>query len=272
MRLAAWVNSLRTPVIALVVASILSVPAFLPGAPATHGDGFYDGPVWFDWDHTDIDVVIIPPEHGQWFNDEGIHGGPSVDEANPCASSYLRAILDAIQGWQDAIDEFGASWLKSSLDISVHVVGCDAPQTPTLDPEIIIYTDLTKGPVLGFALINGFHEACISQTSKFGVVPLSFTEADLFNTMSHEFGHCLGANHTGDLDGGSVGDPGHPDHDVMEGRYEHDIGAAGNHRHCVSNLNVKVIEAAFNGVPGPSLVTIAVGDYDLSSSPLCNNG
>src|SRR5688500_5111987 len=63
----------------------------------------YRQPLFFEWNHNDLDVLIVPPGHGQLVN------GPSNDrllndgdpnEVNPLATSYLKATLKSITDWQ----------------------------------------------------------------------------------------------------------------------------------------------------------------------------
>lgn len=255
----------RVSGILIAIASLL-----VPTSVANHADGTYEIPVWFEWDRSDLQVLIVPPEHGQLFNSNGVLNNLDPNEANPCTTSLLAAIRDSIQGWRDAVTEFGAAWLQADLVITDHVLGCDSPTQVPTSPDIVVYTDETKGPILGFAVST---DPCIVNNSKFSTGSLrSFNYADMFNVMGQEFGHCLGLQHTGDPDGGAIGDPGHPAHDVMEGRYEHSVGAAGTHRHCVSNLNVKGLEAVFDGNADPNeIVEMAVADYLTSGSALCDN-
>lgn len=198
--------------------------------------------------------LIIPPEHGQLVNGAGLLGGTpatAAEELQPCLNSYTDAIRASIAGWRTAIVQFGAPWLVSALTFNVYVRGCgpEPPVTP-LAPEILVYTDATKGPILGFALSS---QPCIVNDSKFFVASLS--DEDMYNVNGQEFGHCLGLEHVGD---------GHPAHDVMDGSYEDSPGAAGTHLHCVSNLNVKGLESAFGrklGQPGGFTASRPVAQY-----------
>lgn len=252
-----------------VVVGALLLGLNVPSVPASHADGDYDGPVWFEWNRLQLEVLVFPAESGQVRNSNGILGGPDPAEANPCTNSYTRALRDAIDNWKFAVSVAAAAWLKNGFQLTPHVVGCDPPTAFPARPDIVVITDQTKGPVLGVAVKN---DPCVINNSRISTNLQSFTYADMFNVMGHEFAHCLGLGHTGDLDGGTVGDASHPSHDIVEGIYEHSVGSQGVHLHCVSNLNVRVLEAVFDGNTNPSqIVEMPVAQYQWIDSPQCNN-
>jgi hypothetical protein len=65
----------------------------------------------------------------------------------------------------------------------------------------------------------------------------SFTYADMYNVVGHEFGHCLGLFHA---------DEGH---DLMAGTYPHQVGHT-TALHCPSNVDVKALTYAFGAAMG----------------------
>lgn len=234
-------------------------------AGASHDDGTYDIPVWFRWDTTVLDVIVVPPSHGPIYNNEGALDGNDPSELTP-VNSYLAAIEDSAAGWDRAVEDFGAEWLKSRFVTNLYVAGRDEiPDSALADPEIVIVSDEWKANVLGISLqtslTDDYHSRpCIVDNSKFFVT--SFTYADMYNIGGHEFGHCLGVNHVVDT---------HPEHELMAATYADGHGQKGTHLHCVSNLDVLALESGFGaalGRPSPDVVSIPAGSYGTTSCQL----
>jgi len=127
---------------------------------------------------------------------------------------------------------------QTLVDATVGTPAQDALETvleDTLDPiresEPVAGTCDADAPCL--ALVNLVRET-------------SFTYTDFFNVGGHEFGHCLGLDHSTRVD------------DLMDGFYYDFVGEAGNDFRCMSNLNVAGLELVFHeailGTPAPSLV------------------
>ncbi len=245
-----------------LVASTIAALALLVAAPpvqSTHADGSYDLPNWYlppvplFLGFVTVDVLILPAEHGQVFNGNGAAGGNAVAEAQPCANSYTAAMRDSTVAWRTAIQNMGAAWIKNNLILNVYVVGCDSniPTAALTHPEVVVFTDENKGPILGVAFSS---TPCLVDNSKFFIT--SFTYNDMYNINSQEFGHCLGLDHVS----GS-----HPVNDVMNGSYPYTTGAAATPKNCVSNLDVLGVQSSFAfqfGQPGAGqTATIAVGAY-----------
>lgn len=235
--------------LAQVVAAVMVI-ASVPAANASHGDNTYDLPLWFRWDKSILDVLIVPPNHGQILNGNGVLNEGDPDELTPF-NSYLAAIEDSIADWDKAVALFGAEWLRTNLQTNVYVVGRDAiPAQALTQPEIIVATDETKGQILGVAVST---RPCIVDNSKFFVT--SFTYEDMYNINAQEYGHCLGLEHVVNN---------HPELDAMAGLYVHTPGATGNPLHCVSNLDVRGLESVFGrlfGRPSPDVVSMPVAEY-----------
>ena len=238
----------------LIAAMMVGGPMALPAAAAG-----YSQPNWFTWNKATLDVLILPPEHGQIYNNYGVLGGQGVNELTPYGNSYLRAVEQSVAGWDTAVNTYGAAWLKSGLVTNVYVVGRDSiPQSALTNPEIVITSDENKGVILGVAFNT---RPCLVDNSKFFIT--SFSEADMYNINGQEYGHCLGLDHAfGSPDDSVIV------HDVMYGTYQDGIGLRNGHRHCVSNLNVLGLERVFGGLfgqPSGGTVTISPTSYQRIS-------
>jgi hypothetical protein len=213
---------------------VITTAMLAPNLAATHSDGTYDQPVWFHWGPTyDLDILVVPPGHGQLWNGNGILNGLDVDELDPYASSYIAAVEEGIADWRDAIATYDAT-LNTYLNFHVYVVGRDPIPAPALaDPEILIVADETKGVILGQAIKPSL-PMCIVDNSMMFIQ--SFTATDMYNVNAHEVGHCLGQDHVSG---------GHPTENVLVASYHHSVGNPSNHRHCMDNLNVQTIAHSF---------------------------
>ena len=252
----------------LSCAGVAVLVGLLPGvAAADHDDGVYEMPARAIWDTAELDVLIVPPNHGQLYNqDKGALNGGDPNELTPF-NTYLKAIEASIAEWHKGVQMFGSDLLKESFATNLYVLGRDTvPPAVLMDPDIVLVTDETKLAVLGFAL---YTEPCIVNNSKMMIY--SFSYADMYNVNGQEFGHCLGLGHVGSQGGvDPTSDAKHPEHDVMNGFYTHAIGAKGNHLHCVSNLNVRGLDFVFSDLSGrgaPGIVYATVDEYGTTCDP-----
>jgi len=237
---------MKTTIWILFAALVLGVTA-APALADHEEDGLYEIPTQDFWSKSKLSVLIIPPEHGQLYNQYGPLGGIDPREVTPFENSYLRAIEDSIAEWENGIQKFGSEQLRNKLRFKTYVLGRDeVPQDVMLSPDILLVTDENKGPVLGFAL---YSTPCVVNNSR--MFTRSFTYADMYNVNAQEFGHCLGLGHVGSQGGADpTSAQKHPEHDVMNGFYADPVGAVGNHLHCVSNLDVKALEWSFKVMSG----------------------
>ena len=238
---------------------LVALPSAEPAAAAPKART-YTEPVNFEWDRKVLDVLIVPPLHGQLVNGHRgtrLLNGGDPNELHPIANSYVKALSRAITDWRRAIRTFGSRSLRQ-LKLNVYVLGRDVPPPSALrEPEIIFTWDETKGPILGSAsqfYVGDSSSPCIIQTSMIGLDMFdSFSTPDMYSVAGHEFGHCLGLDHT-------VGAKG-VQRDLMYAQYGQDIGLEDNTPKCISNLNVRTLELVYDGRSLPSAVTIPVGEY-----------
>lgn len=244
-----WEEPLRHVSITAVVALML---ALIPArAGADHDDGRYKQPARSRWTITELDVVVVPPNHGQLVNDDGALNDGDPNELTP-TNSYLRAIEEAIEEWRRGIELFGSRSLKTSLEFKVYVLGRDdIPSDVLLAPDILITSGEAMVGVVGVAVSAA--DPCIINIGTSSFLG-SFTYADMFNIHAHEFGHCLGLNHIGLQE--DAGDVNHPEHEMMNDTYADTIGLKGRHLHCVSNLNILGLEYVFSNLSGGEKVEV----------------
>jgi hypothetical protein len=225
-----------------VIAAAALMAGVVPGvALADHEeDGLYEIPAQDDWTKARLTVYVVPPTHGQLYNSSGPLAGGDPNEVTPFQNSYLRAMEDSIEEWNNGIRKFGSDKLKRRFKASVYVLGRDTLPDEN-EPDILVFTDENKGPVLGFAM---YGQPCLVNNSQ--MFTRSFNYADMYNVMGQEYGHCLGLGHVGSQGGVEpTSEQKHPEHDVMNGFYADSIGSADTHLHCVSNLDVKGLEYTF---------------------------
>lgn len=222
---------MRRILVALVVVAALGYPA-----PAG-ADRPYTQAIFSTWEEKRLDVLILPPSHGQIVNENGVLGGEGTGELTPF-NSYLRAVEDSIRGWNRTVDRYGARWLRK-MDLKSYVIGRDeVPEHALQDPEAVIMTNEHQGTSIGLTVSSSLQPECIITNAKFFVQ--SFTYEDMYSVNSHEVGHCLGLEHVE----GPPQDP-IPSMDLMWPFYPHQPGTAGVDLQCISNLNLRGVELAF---------------------------
>ena len=230
-----------------LVAGCLAQPASAAVVP------MYEQPISFEWDRKDLDVLIVPPHHGQLLNGRSgtrLLGGRGAAELNPLANSYIAALTQAIADWQKAIRTFGSRSLRQ-LKLNVYVLGRDVPPLSALQrPEILFTWDETKLTILGVSTRTG-DTPCVVSNSMLALN--SFSAPDMYNIAGHEFGHCLGIDHAT----GSRG----IQRDILFATYNQPIGHEGNELRCMSNLNVRTLELVYDGRDSPASASIPASEY-----------
>lgn len=233
------------------VAALLAVLLAMGNAAASEP---YRQAALFEWRTTAIDIVVLPPGHGQIANDGGVLPAGSAD-LHPLANSYSRAAERGIALWPAAVRTYGASWLGQALRLNVYVAGRDT-LPPGMQPEIVVAFHESSGPILGTSWGNG---PCVAVVAK--AYRASFTPNDVANLTAHEVGHCLGLAHL---------DLPVPAGDLMQAVYGHPEGMRSTPVLCPSNLNVAVLERVFRRVAGQGsgggVVSMNPGDYRQPSA------
>jgi len=217
-----------------------------PAALASHEDGFYELPAWDMWDTPSLNVLVVPPAHGPIFGSQGFIENGDPAELTPF-NTYLKAVEDSIAAWNWGVSRFGSSQLQDAFHISVYVVGRDTiPPAALTAPDIIITT--TDDTPLGLGSATRPYPCVVNNSDLYGIA----NYADIYNINGQEYGHCLGVNHVGDQGGFEpTAALQHPEHDIMNGFYTHDVGDDQTHLHCISNLDVLALEYVFahkNGI------------------------
>ena len=195
---------------------------------------------WDMWDPGPLNVLIIPPAHGPLFGPGGVLQSGDPGELTPF-NTYLTAVEDSIAAWSVAVQTFGSADLRRSFQPHVYVLGRDVPPAEALSsPDIVITTN--DETVLGLGYAFRPYPCFVNNSEAEGIA----SYADIFNINGQEYGHCLGVNHVGSQGGVDPTSPlQHPEHDIMNGFYTHDVGDETTHLHCISNLDVLALNYVF---------------------------
>ncbi|MDQ3954025.1 MAG: matrixin family metalloprotease [Actinomycetota bacterium] len=236
---------------ALVVVAATLVPA---GTAAAAKSNTYTQAIHESWSEYKLDVIVVPPPHGQIYNSNGPLGGGDPAEATPF-NSYVAAVEDSVAQWDKVIDTKGPRWMRKT-SIKTYVVGRDEiPESVQQDPEAVIVYNEHQTFILGVTFsFSNMPAECLISNSMFFLQSFNYT--DMYSVNLHEFGHCLGLEHTvAENKDATI------THEMMAPAYPHDPGAAGTHFHCISNLNLKGVQLAFAeafGRPRPNVNTATV--------------
>jgi hypothetical protein len=230
----------------------------------TFWDDDYHEYTLYDVDTYQLDVLIVP-------------------SASPGRDADTAVIKEAILAWGAGIQTLGAKWFASNFTMNVYVLGTDTPpQSAIQDPEIIVLA-AEYNPVLLFGIGEQLPATPCRGAATHTYAPhvhdgmtvyaadcqaggltcvavntnnLGGGKASLYDLVAHEFGHCLGGGHVGDALDFSAKRV--PVHDIMS--YQHDATQV----HCVSNLNLRVLEALYAPLLGANVTTpLKSGDFYL---------
>jgi len=211
-------------------------------------------------------VLVVPPAY---FSQQAMITDLSWLGGNPLAQSPgVRAALEAMDYWDWMLHDgpFAAANLVD-LSWTAHVLGVDATAEDLSNPSIVVLTGMVTDP-LPFVFHFGIglptypfdslfedrpgrssQQICTVVNTGVGGDAGDQEPARLRNLVLHEFGHCIGAGHTGT----SLDMP----HQSWEGvEYEShptDVMSKvfGEARQCLSNLNVQSIAEGYAFLPGP---------------------
>jgi hypothetical protein len=236
----------------------------------TFYDEIFHGYTLYDIDTTKIDVLIVPP-------------------ASPEAARDIVTLRLAVESWRDGIYELGEPWFVEHFQMNVYVAGEDIiPADALEDPEIIVIAAEANPAVLfGIGLEpfdflglespcrNGGEASRSYEDHAHDGMAIKAAECEeggftcaaintnflaggghrMYDLVAHEVGHCLGPGHVGDaLDFAAKRVP---ISDIMS--YTTIEGQV----HCVSNLNVRVIEGIYGDL---------IASRPETAAPLLNAG
>ena len=229
-------------------------------------DDDYHGYALYEPDTAEIDVLVVP--------------SASADSARD--TQVARA---AIQAWDDGVDALGATWFAAGFTIRLYVLGQDqVPDEAMQDPEIVVLMNEHDPFVLlglglepkqyacGILGLETESERLVHAHDGMRIVAADCTggvtgnvcfaintnflfgsSVYLYDLVAHEVGHCLGPGHVGDALDFSAKRV--PVQDIMS--YQHDDAQV----HCVSTLNLRVMEGLYGHLLGQTGARLHAGDY-----------
>jgi hypothetical protein len=211
-------------------------------------------------------VIVVPPAY---LSQQAMIGNLGWLGSNPLLDHPgVQAALEAIDYWDWMLHDgpFAPSHL-AGLSWTVSVLGVDATPEDLVDVDIVVETAMVTDPLpfvfhLGIGLPTfppddfligppGTYSQDVCTVINTGVGSDARDEepARLRNLVLHEFGHCIGAGHTGtslDLEHQSR------DGTIYESHPTDPMSVvSGEARQCLSNLNVQSIAEGYAFLPGP---------------------
>lgn len=254
--------ALRHILSALAVCALLLAPTVTAADPSP-------STTWFSLINTThhqptgMTVVIVPAAffsygamvvNRTWIGSEALYREAGV-----------QAALEATLYWAWMIDQYeGTHPQLQRLTYSVKVLGYDATPADLASADIVINTAMVADPAfflfhLGVGLptvsrwlVNGGagQDVCTVWNTGLGQASGDVGAIRLRNLVIHEFGHCLGAGHTGTslgLDHCNANGTCYSSHatDVMSQVF-------GNARQCLSNLNVQSVAEGYHWATSPT--------------------
>lgn len=182
----------------------------------------YRQEVWFNWDSTTLDVLILGVE-------------------DPVVGA---AIQEAIQAWRDGVADIAEPWLAENLTLRVYWPGTGGAPPSGFEPDIYFV------PVGFFASQGPTDGTCTAHAPVGYIGPDPTDTEELYFTAAHEFGHCLGLSHIFEDEVEYE-----PAFDLLGGGSVHESWG----KSCPSNLNARILERVFAGEQGD--LRMAPWDY-----------
>lgn len=216
-------------------------------------------------DPTDMVVIVVPPAYGSsimvadttWITGlDPLYDHPAV-----------QATLEAIEYWAWHLNQQASTWGQlNHVTWDAKVLGVDATPADIAGADIVVFTAMLSKPApflfhLGLGLptyppygaVLGplgayWQDTCTVWNTGVGSPSGDTDPLRLRNLVIHEFGHCVGAGHTGTSLGAAHCDS----HNVCYTSHPTDVmsNVVGNTRQCLSNLNAQSIAEGYHWLPG----------------------
>lgn len=277
---------LKTTLLAVLI-FVLIAPGGAASQSPSPGDHWLSLINTTHFDPTGKSVIVVPPAYiseGMATDTSWIMGlDPLYDHP------AVQATLEAIDYWEWHLDNHASTWSQlNAVTWNAKVLGVDATPSDLLDADIVVLTAMVSEPLpfifhLGVGLptyppwgavlgpLGSFgQDLCTVVNSGVGSPPGDTDPLRLRNLVLHEFGHCIGAGHTGTslnaphCDSNGVCYTSHPT-DVMS-------TVVGDQRQCLSNLNAQSIADGYHWIPGtwephPGETYMRMNEYDTDCIP-----
>lgn len=244
--------------LALAAAGLLILPVALAAGPTPTSNYWFSRINATHLQPTGMTVVVVPSAYAS--------KSANVDDRDWITANLLRdqpgvrATVEAIEYWAWMIDQYESTYPQlKRLTFTAKILGVDATQADLQTADIVVNTAAVTDPVpfvfhLGVGLPTLGPQALSESVVRFVGQPMSGqtlctvwntglgqedgdqSPTRLRNLVIHEFGHCIGAGHTGE----SLDQPHCNDDDQCYDNHPSDVMSlvVGDERQCLSNLNV----------------------------------
>ncbi|HEY4497048.1 MAG TPA: hypothetical protein VI432_02780, partial [Candidatus Paceibacterota bacterium] len=195
-------------------------------------------PVYFS-----SEAMLLNPD---WIGSEALYRHPAV-----------QAALEATEYWAWFIGKNAPEFPHlANLSWETKVLGYDAGYAEFMDADIIIDIAMVSDPHAGSqhaGLASGNYnhvsgkQYCLATNAGIGAMQESDQPTDLRNIVLHEFGHCIGAGHTGSF---PPNEQCSPTYGCFDNQPE-DVMTGNSHykRNCLSNINLFSLAEIHDSLP-----------------------